>query len=319
MPHLSIILVNYNEREHLARVLAKLPSELEIIDHEIIVVDNESHDGSADLVEQQFPTVKLIRSGGNLMYGKGNNLGMRESTGEWILILNPDVDWQAGQLRSFIQSAERRAPIGMAGPRIEGSDGRLQWSSHRTFPNPWTVFVDYCLPVQQLFLRLPWHPYLHSTAMHTTIHKSAHLTGACLLFPRSVFEQTHGMDQGFTMYLEETEWQRRIADLHLDRWFISSSTLTHFGSTEKRFAQANRHYLWGLWHYAKLHWRGSQPQMQLLISLWLANLISVGLLLLFLIPSLILGRVGRRIRHYLRQYLHLTVQLLMYPTHAPKV
>ncbi len=313
---LSIILVNYNERDHLRRVLEKLPDEFVAWPHEILVVDNHSTDDSAAMVAEKFPNVRLDRLDQNRMYGPGNNRGMEQARGDWLLLLNPDIDWQPGQLRAFVEAAQSRPNVGVAGPKIMGSDGRLQRSAHRSFPTPWTVFVDYCLPVQQILLRLPWHPYLHSSAMHNTVGRVAHLTGVCLLVPSEIYRQTKGFDPAFTMYLEETEWQRRIADLGKDRWYLGSFTLTHYGSTEKRFAQVSRNFLWGLWYFATKHWKNF-GSVRLLLTLWLAAILSLLVLLPFWIPSWIFGRAGRRIRHYTKQYLQLLVQLVSYPTHKP--
>ncbi len=317
-PALTIILVNYNEREHLARVLRKLPQEFPS-DTEIMVVDNSSQDGSAEYVKQAFPSVKLIESGGNLMYGKGNNLGMARASGAWLLLMNPDVDWQPGHLRAFVTAAQAKPNLGAAGPRLINPDGSLQRSAHCNFPSFMSVLVDYCLPLQQIFLRTSRHPYLDSPPDHTRTHSVAHLTGTCLLIPQEVFIRTGGFDPAFTMYLEETEWQKRMADQGLGRWFMAETNLTHFGSAKKSFAQASRHFLWGWWYYAGRHWSGPGRHLRCLLAIWLATLLTLVLVLPLWPVSWFLGRSGSRLRYYARLYLGLIPKLMTYPTRPPVI
>jgi GT2 family glycosyltransferase len=315
-PDLSIILVNYNEREYLARVLEKLPQEFSS-DTEIIVVDNDSRDGSADLVRQKFPTVKLIESGGNLMYAKGNNLGMERASGAWLLLMNPDVDWQPGQLKAFVAAAQVKPNLGAAGPRLLNPDGSLQRSAHHTFPSFTSVLVDYCLPLQQILLRTNHHPYLESPADHTRTHAVAHVSGICLLVSREVFLQTGGLDPDFSMYLEETEWQKRMVGSGLVNWLIAETGITHYGSAKKTMAQASRHFLWGLWHYTDRHWSGLGRHLRLRLAIWLATLLSLMLVLPLWPSSWFFGRIGRRLRYYAQQYLSLAAKLMAFPTKPP--
>ena len=312
---LSIVLVSFNERERLRHVLDLLSKEFSTTEAEVIVVDNNSHDGSADEVKN-WPKTQVIRSDANLMYGKGNNLGFERATGDWLLILNCDVDWQPGNLKAFVAEAKAKNPLGLSAPQLCYPDGRIQVNAHRRFPNTWTVFIDYCLPLQQLLMRLPLHPYQFSVAAHHASHLMAHATGACLLVPRAVYKSIGGFDPVFTMYLEETDWQKRMADQDIPRHFFALGHITHFGSAKKTFAQASRHYLWGLRRYVKKHWTGIDRDPRLISVLWTATIISDIVLLLFwplswLIPG------GGRIRHYARVYAKLTAQLTRFPTTTP--
>lgn len=312
-PELSIILVNYNEQEYLRGVLKLLQTEFSRQEAEIIVVDNASKDGSPEMVEKEFSFVKMIRAGGNLMYGKGNNIGFQAAQGDWLLVLNPDVTWTQGAIKEFLTRAKQLPNLGAAGLQVRYPDGRIQVSSHHRFPNWLTVFTDYCLPVQQAWFRTGSHPYLQSLAQHARTHQTATMTGVCLLTPRSVYDRIGGFDPGFTMYLEETEWQLRMEKAGLDRWFIADRSIVHFGSAQKSFAQASRHYLWGLEHYTRLHWRGPLRRARLLSAVWLGTILSLLFLILAWPLSLILGRAGRRVRHYLQQYGKLMRNLIDWP------
>lgn len=316
MIKLSIIIVNYNERERLKHLLGVLAVEFQETSHEVIVVDNASDDGSASMIREQWPTVILLEPGQNLMYGKGNNLGLVKSTGEWLLILNVDVEWSAGKLRQLLSVAQKKESLGVAAPQLVYPDGRIQISAYHQWPTSWTVFVDYCLPLQQLLMKLGVHPDQDSVQAHQGTHRVTHATGACLLLPRSTYAQVGGFDERFTMYLEETEWQKRMAEKGLSRWLIAESTVTHYGSAAKTFAQASPHFLWGLELYTRQHWRGPWRRGRLLTALWTATLISDIVLAIGWPVSWFFGR-GQRIRHYLRQYLSLTRRLVAAPTSPP--
>lgn len=315
IPDLSIIITNYNERDYLRSVLAALEKEFPTRP-EILVVDNASHDGSAEMVRQEFPNVVLIASPTNEMYGRGNNLGLTRAVGDWIMILNPDVTWAAGELAKFITLAQQRPNLDLAAPRLLYRNGQTQVNAHHAWPSLWTVFIDYCLPLQQLLMRYGHHPYQLASAEHTTTRKIAHATGACLLIRREVVREVGMFDPQFTMYLEETDWQARMATAGFQSWLIGETAITHFGSAQKSFAQASPHYLWGLRRYAEKHWAASQ-QVLLPPTVMLASLLSNVALLLLFIPSFVAGPAGRRLRHYLGIYLKLIPRLLVWPRRAP--
>lgn len=328
MPKISVILVNYNERERLVHVLRLLSEELATVEHEVIVVDNSSTDGSVAVVKKSWPNVIVLEPGQNVMYGKGNNLGMKQATGDWFLIMNVDVDWQSGQLKKFIDTAKTKSNFGLAAPQLRSPDGpvnergsngagRIQISAHCQFPSMWTIFVDYCLPLQQLLMRSGRHPYQESAEAHMTSHQVEHVTGTCLLIPRSTYNRIGGFDERFTMYLEETEWQKRMADAGLERWFIADANITHFGSAAKTFAQASPHFLWGLEVYTQLQWRSLFRRLRLLKTLWIATLISDVFLVVLWVPSWLLGSAGRRLRHYATQYFRLTKNIASMPHQEP--
>lgn len=314
-PSLSIILVAFNERERLVHVLDLLSKEFPV-QPQVIVVDNASVDGTSDVVRKRYPWVHLQRLEKNIMYGKGNNVGIAVATGTLIMILNPDVEWQPGVLKSFVDHMVGRTEIDLAAPRLLYPDGRVQVSAHRRFPNLGTTFIEYCLPLQQLFLRFGYHPHLLSSRAHESTRPIAHATGVCLLVKRTVIDRIGDFDRDFTMYLEETDWERRMANAGFSRWLLGSYTMIHYGSAQKTFAQASKHYLWGLRLYSCKHW-SARARLFIQPTIWLATLLTMIVLLIAWPLSLVSRRVRRRVQHYLYQYTKLVVQLLRYPRQSP--
>ena len=222
-----------------------------------------------------------------------------------------------GALKVFFEKAKTIPNLGVAGPQVKFPDGRVQVTSHRVFPNWLTVFTDYCLPWQQIAFRLPGHPYLQSQATHRVTHKTMTMSGVCLLVPRSAYEKVGGFDSKFTMFLEETEWQKRMDEAGLERWFVADSAIVHYGSAQKSFSQASQHFLWGLEYYTQLHWHGPLRRTRLLKAIWLGTALSLIFLLIAWPFSFALGRGGRRLRHYLKQYTRLVGNLVRFPTTPP--
>ena len=309
-PRRSIILIYYREPDYLRSCVAALEREFPLAEEtEIIVVDNASGDGVAKKVAAEYPRIVLVSSKENLFYGKGANLGMESAHGDWFLIMNVDVVWQPGALRAFVADAEVDERVALAGPLVRYPDGRVQITARHSFPTAWSVWVDYCLPLQQLLMRFGHHPDQYSAAGHAHRRLVAHLTGVCLYVRRSVYDAVSGFDPKYTMYLEETDWQRAMESAKLTRWLLPAGTITHFGSAQKTFAQASPQYLYGLSRYVQKWWRGPWAQQQLIAVWWTSWFVSMVTLALAFLPSLIVPRVAGRVRHYLASYIRLGANL----------
>lgn len=128
MPELSIIIVSYNVRQYLLDCIASVLETCRDIDHEIIVVDNASSDGSAEAVKEKYPGVKLIVNHENAGFAKANNQGYEISTGDYILLLNPDTVIKPGAINEVLEFMRATPGAGLAGCRLLNGDGSLQKS-----------------------------------------------------------------------------------------------------------------------------------------------------------------------------------------------
>lgn len=312
-PRRSIILIYFREPQYLRDIVPALEAEFPLAEEtEIIVVDNNSGDGVANEVAVAHPRLTLISSPENLFYGKGANLGMQRAHGDWLMILNVDIEWERGSLRAFAAAAETDERISVAGPLVRYADGRVQVTAHHQFPTAWTVFVDYCLPLQQLFMRSTTHPHQLSPAQHAHTQQVAHLTGVCLYVRRAAYERVGGFDPAYIMYLEETDWERRLHQAGYGAWLLTAGSIIHFGSAKKTFAQASPRYLQGLALYATRWWQGPWKLTRLMCVWWLAWFMSILVLVVAYIPSLLHTRIRRRIQHYLLSYFRLAGSLVRF-------
>jgi GT2 family glycosyltransferase len=128
-PDLSVIVVNWNTLERLRACLRSLDEHLSSVRHEVIVIDNASNDGSPDMVETDFPAVRLVRNEENVGFGRANNQAMRVADGTWFLLLNSDTELLDESVAELFREVRETSDIGVAHCRLIFRDGRLQlWS-----------------------------------------------------------------------------------------------------------------------------------------------------------------------------------------------
>ncbi|MBN2884794.1 glycosyltransferase family 2 protein [Patescibacteria group bacterium] len=222
---LSIIIVNYKSKDKLANCLRSLEaSDLSGIEHEIIVVENNSGDELNDLVAT-FNKIKLINSPVNLGMGGGNNLGIKNSNGRYILIANPDLIFSSDAIKILYQYLSTHPEVAIAGPKLLNPDQSLQYSCAR-YPS---IF----LPLLRRTALGNFFPgfienYLMKKDKHTEISVVDWLLGACLLVRRDeLFENGKLFDERFFMYFEDVDLCRRANAAGKKVMYHPLSVITH--------------------------------------------------------------------------------------------
>lgn len=201
---LTIQIVNWNAREPLRAALSSILANPPRFAYEILVLDNASSDGSVQMLEKEFPEVKLIVSESNLGFSKGHNLAARAAQGRYLFILNPDTEVLPGALDALVQYAERHPEIGIIGPKILNPDGSLQYSCRR-FPNPAAALFRNT-PLGKLFPNNPYtRDYLMTDWDHNSVREVDWVSGAALFIRHEVYQQLGGFDEQFFMYCEDTD------------------------------------------------------------------------------------------------------------------
>ena len=200
---LLIVIVSWNGRMDLERCLASLADAPPALTHSIVVVDNGSEDGSADMVAARYPAVGLIRSAENLGFARGNNLALREAQSDLILLLNPDTIVPAGAIDGLIGRLRAHPAAAAAGPRIIDGDGEPELSFGR-MPTP--VAEAWRKLTSRLHAaRVPPFPTLvrHMTARERLVDW---VTGACLLVRRDRAEAVGFLDERYRLYWEDVDF-----------------------------------------------------------------------------------------------------------------
>lgn len=246
----SIIIVNYNTKELLANCLATVYEKTLNIDFEVIIVDNASSDGSEEFICSCFPLVRWINSGENLGFGRANNLGVRYAQGEYLFLLNSDTLLLNNAIGEFFNYAKEHQleSIGALGCWLFDSELKPN-ASFGFFPNVVNE-IKYLLGRCSLL----------DNQMIMRERDVDYVIGADLFIKKQVFNSLGGFDPHIFMYYEETDLQRRMAELGLNRRIIPFPRIIHleggsFGNkrlTFKRFLMAQHSYN----YYLSKHFSG---------------------------------------------------------------
>lgn len=227
-PDVSVAILSWNAQFWLRRCLASLfcPSDAQVMEawgragrpldghppegvtSDVIVVDQESVDGSKAMVEEQFPQVRLVHQVPNLGFAGGNNVAYRHASGRYFLLLNSDTVVRPGWLTQLVAYADAHPRAGLIGPKLVNPDGSLQYSCRR-FPSLGAGLFRHT-PLEWM---VPRNSYTTDYLMKDWDHNDARevdwLSGACLMARREMIEEIGGLDDGYFMYFEDVDWAFR--------------------------------------------------------------------------------------------------------------
>jgi GT2 family glycosyltransferase len=258
IPAIAVVIVNYNTRDHLRECLASL---LVQGTEEVVVVDNGSSDGSAEMVRACYPSVTLIRNVLNYGYGAAANQAIAACTAEYVLLLNSDTVVHTGALHALVTYLGQRPGVAIVGPRLVNPDGTLQPSCY-AFPGTVKWFFHYEV-FGQLIRRLPiLRDYQRRTWPHNQAQSVQWVMGAALAIRREAFEAVGGFDESFFMYCEETDLCFRLKNAGWQIHFVPIATVTHVGQastnqyrTEMAVQHVRSRLLFYQRHYSTLRFR----------------------------------------------------------------
>jgi GT2 family glycosyltransferase len=211
VPDVSVVIVSFNTRDILRSCLGSLEQAAGGRDIEIIVVDNASRDGSADMVAAEFPAVTLVRSPLNLGFAAGNNVALGQARGRYLILLNPDTLLDRSALDRAIAHMDAEPTVGLGGGRLLNRDGSDEPAA-RQFPSVFNDFLALSglaarFPRSRLFGRFDrtWAPVAQAADVDW-------VPGAFAIVRREVLGQVGHFDERFFLYYEEVDLCRRIKD-----------------------------------------------------------------------------------------------------------
>lgn len=254
------MIVSYNVRSHLLDTLSNL--YLRSTDVQVVVVDNASADGSADAVGEKFPAVTLVRLPQNVGFGKANNEGLPRTSGQFILLLNPDVLVQDDCVRILANFLISTPGAGGAGPRIERPDGRLDLAARRAFPSPANAFYRFSglnrlRPKSSRFNR-----YNLGNLPPDRLQEIDSGTAACLMVRRKAIDQVGFFDPDFFMYGEDLDLCYRIKAAGWKIFYVPTARAIHLkgSSTQQSTNRMLFEFHKAMWiFYLKRHSAGRNP------------------------------------------------------------
>lgn len=224
---LAIVVVSYNTRERTLACLRSALAQPAGVPTQLVLVDNDSADGSADAVERELPGVTVVRSGRNLGFARAVNLGVERSDAEFVLLLNPDTVVLPGSLRSLLEFARANPRYGVYGGRTLREDGSLDPSSCWGAPTLWSLSM-FALGLSTAFSgnRL-LDPESLGHWLRNTVREVPIVTGCLLLVPRTQFDAIGGMDARFFLYGEDAEFSLRAARHGLRPVIVPAAEIIH--------------------------------------------------------------------------------------------
>lgn len=243
---LSVIILNYNVRYFLELCVLSVERALQNIDSEIIVVDNNSSDDSCEMMKSRFPNVKLIQNNQNVGFPKGNNIGVAQSKGNYICILNPDTIVAEDTFEKVLAFAKKQNNLGIIGVKLIDGTGNFLPESKRGIPTPWVAFTK----IMGLYKLFPKSPFFNKYyAQHLSKDQTGEveiLVGAFMLLKKELYQEVGGFDENCFMYSDDIDLSYMVLQKGKRNYYFHETTVIHYkgestikdGTYMKRFQEA---------------------------------------------------------------------------------
>jgi GT2 family glycosyltransferase len=254
-PQVSIVILNWNTRDLTLQCLDSLKQTLGELSAQIIVVDNYSSDGSADTIAALHPDVTLVRSGSNLGFARGNNLGFRSAQGKYLVMLNSDTIVLPGAVQRLVQYLEEHPQIAVAGGQHLNRKKDFVPSGLR-FPSLW-IDLGVALGMNKfgpLMLRKNLKLARFWYTMET--QEVDWLSNSFVAFRKELFDRVGPLPEEFFLYGEDVEWYWRIREAGLRVAYVHGAPIIHFeNESSQQLYQNDKYfrYLDGFYTFARRH------------------------------------------------------------------
>lgn len=265
---LSVIIVNYNVREFIEQCLTSVQAAMINLNEEgeIIVVDNNSTDGSIEFLQKKFTGVKYITNKENLGFAKACNQGIRISSGKYVLFLNPDTIVPGECFQTCFSFFVSHDEVGAVGVKMMNEKGRYLKESKRGFPSPTASFFKLfglarLFPKSKLFARY----YLGHLDANKN-HEVDVVAGAFMMVPREILDKVGGFDESFFMYGEDIDLSYRIQKAGYKNYYLAETYIIHFKgkSSQQKNSDRTRIFYGAMDTFVKKHYANEKNPLFLL-------------------------------------------------------
>ncbi len=261
---LSIVIVNYNVKYYLEQCLLSVRKATEGMECEVFVVDNHSHDGSVEYISARFPEVCLISSNHNLGFSRANNVAIRQSSGDYVLLLNPDTIVAEDTIREVLAFADAHPKAGGIGVRMLRTDGVMALESRRGLPTPMTSFYKMSglcarYPQSRRFGRY----YLSYLPTDTPVQIEV-VSGAFFMLRREAIDAVGMLDEDYFMYGEDIDLSYRLLKGGFENWYVPAPILHYKGESTHR---SSFRYVHVFYDAMLIFFRKHYGNLSLLVSL----------------------------------------------------
>ena len=236
---LSIVIVNYNVQHFLEQCLHSVFAATKNVVAEIWVVDNNSVDGSVEMVKEKFPQVKLIASKENLGFSKGNNLAIKKSIGEYILLLNPDTLVEEDTFEKVINFMDKTPKSGGLGVKMVDGKGIFLPESKRSLPTPEVAFHK-IFGLSSIFPKSKKFGKYHCGYLDKNEnHEIEILSGAFMLMRKEALDKVGLLDESFFMYGEDIDLSYRLIKGGYKNYYFSDTRIIHYKGESTKKSSVN--------------------------------------------------------------------------------
>ncbi|MBI1282039.1 MAG: glycosyltransferase [Anaerolineaceae bacterium] len=284
MLDLGIVIVNWNTKELLRRCLQTVLASQGDFTFKVVLVDNASTDGSADMVWSEFPSVEVIASQTNGGFSYGNNLGLKAlgyrgkgdvdaDAPRYALLLNPDTEVPAESLYGMVQFMDSRPDVGVAGPKLVLEDGTLDVACRRSFPTPMVSFYRFS-GLSKMFPHNPRFGRYNMTFVDPDLELEVDsVVGAYMQVRREAIRDAGLLDEMFFMYGEDLDWAFRIKEAGWKVFYHPQVMVKHIKrASSRRSKKAQFEFQRAMLIFYRKHYRRTTP-------LWLHLMVILGLML----------------------------------------
>ena len=231
-PVVSVCIVNWNCRDLLRKCLVSVLGQSQGVRFEVVIVDNASVDGAADMVAAEFPDVVLVRNSANLGFSRGNNQAAAAARGQYLFFLNNDTEIAADTLAEFVAFSRANPDVGMVGPRLRGADGAYQ-IAYRRKPTLGALLHRVSLLRWTGLFRRAYYDYRRDTFDPDGVREVEVLMGAAVFLPRDVFEQSGRWDERYRFGGEDLDLSTEVGRRRPVVYFSNIEVL-HYGRVSSR-------------------------------------------------------------------------------------
>jgi GT2 family glycosyltransferase len=275
---LSIVIVNYNVRNLLENCLHSVQAALGDIRSQIFVVDNNSDDGSVEMITERFPDVHVIANQENVGFARANNQALILSKGRYLLLLNPDTLVQEDSFSAMISFFESHPDVGLASCKIINPDGSLEQACRRSFPSPWVAFtkltgLSSLFPKSKLFAK-----YNLTYLDENEGYEVDAVSGSFMFLRREVYDRIGGLDEQYFMYGEDLDWCYRVQSNGWKVQYVPDTQIVHYGgeSTSRSSIDARAIFYQAMDVFTAKNLKISKPGLTIIrlgikLRLWIAR------------------------------------------------
>ena len=260
---LSIVIVNYNVQHFLEQCLLSVRKAISSIEAEVIIVDNDSVDGSVEMVRENFPDFKLIENKLNVGFSKANNQAIKSAQGKYVLLLNPDTVVSEDTFEKVMQFMDNHDEAGGLGIRMIDGKGNFLPESKRGLPRPMVAFYK-IFGLSKLFPKSKRFAQYH--AGHISSRETAEvdiLSGAFMLIRKSVLDKIGLLDETFFMYGEDIDLSYRIQLAGYKNYYFAESEIIHYKGESTKKSSVNYVFVFyrAMVIFAKKHFSSNNAQL----------------------------------------------------------